>query len=52
VRNIVKMPEVRQRFAADSMLTRDMDSAALTAFLASELERWTQLVIDAGLRGK
>jgi tripartite-type tricarboxylate transporter receptor subunit TctC len=52
VRKIVKMPEVRQRFAADSMLTRDMDSAALTGFLASELERWTQLVIDAGLRGK
>jgi tripartite-type tricarboxylate transporter receptor subunit TctC len=52
VRKIVNTPEVRERFAADSMLTRDMDAAALTAFLASELKRWTQLVTEAGLREK
>ena len=33
------------------MLTRDLDSAALTAFLDSELKRWTALVNEAGLRG-
>jgi len=52
VRKIVKTPEVQQRFAADSMLTRDMDSAALTAFLGNELKRWTELVTEAGLREK
>ena len=30
------------------MLTKDMDSSALTAFLASELKRWTALVEEAG----
>jgi hypothetical protein len=34
------------------MLTRDLDPAALTAFLAGELKRWTALVGDAGLREK
>ena len=29
-----------------------MDSAALTAFLANELKRWTELVTEAGLREK
>ncbi|MEA2907224.1 MAG: hypothetical protein QOI12_4611 [Alphaproteobacteria bacterium] len=52
VRKLVRTPEMQQRFAAESMLTRDLDPAALTAFLASELKRWTALVEDAGLREK
>lgn len=52
VRKFVRRPEMQQRFAADSMLTKDLDSAALTAFLASELKRWTALVEEAGLRAK
>ena len=51
VRRFVKTPEMQQRFATESMLTRDMDAAALTAFLANELKRWTALVEEAGLRG-
>lgn len=52
VRRFIKTPEIQQRFAAESMLTKDMDAAALTAFLANELKRWTALVKEAGLRGK
>jgi tripartite-type tricarboxylate transporter receptor subunit TctC len=52
VRKFVRRPEMQQRFANDSMLTKDMDAAALTAFLAGELKRWTALVEQAGLRAK
>jgi hypothetical protein len=31
------------------MLTKDMDSAALTTFLTGELKRWKALVEEAGL---
>jgi tripartite-type tricarboxylate transporter receptor subunit TctC len=51
VRRFVKTPEIQQRFATESMLTKDMDAAALTMFLANELKRWTELVEEAGLRG-
>jgi tripartite-type tricarboxylate transporter receptor subunit TctC len=49
VRKFVRSPEMQQRFAADSMVTKDLDSAALTGFLAGELKRWTALVEEAGL---
>lgn len=52
VRALVKTPEMQQRFATESMLTKDLDAAALTAFLAAELRRWTALVREAGLQDK
>jgi tripartite-type tricarboxylate transporter receptor subunit TctC len=52
VRRFVNAPETRARFDAESMLTKDMDADALTAFLANELKRWTALVEEAGLREK
>jgi tripartite-type tricarboxylate transporter receptor subunit TctC len=52
VRAFIKTPEMQQHFAAESMLTKDMDSAALTKFLASELQRWKALVQEAGLTEK
>ena len=52
VRKFVSTPEMQQRFATESMLTKDMDAAALTRFLAEELKRWTALVEEAGLREK
>jgi len=52
VRNLVRMPGMQQRFAAESMLTKDLDAAALTAFLAEEVRRWGALVAEAGLREK
>ena len=52
VRKFVATPAMRERFATESMLTRDLDAAALTAFLANELNRWTALVTEAGLQEK
>jgi tripartite-type tricarboxylate transporter receptor subunit TctC len=49
VRAFIKTPEMQQHFAAESMLTKDMDSAALTTFLTGELKRWKALVEEAGL---
>jgi tripartite-type tricarboxylate transporter receptor subunit TctC len=52
IRRFVATPEMQQHFAQESMLTKDLGPAALTAFLAAELKRWTALAEDAGLRGK
>jgi tripartite-type tricarboxylate transporter receptor subunit TctC len=52
IRRIVGTPQMRAHFEAESMLTRDMDAAALTAFLTNELRRWTAMVEQAGLREK
>jgi len=52
VQDFVASPEMQARFAAESMLTRQMDSATLTAFLTGELRRWTALVEEAGLKEK
>ena len=52
VRAFINTPEMQQHFAAESMLTKDMDSAALTKFLANELQRWKALVQEAGLTEK
>jgi len=52
VRRFIATPQMQQHFAQESMLTKDLDPAALTAFLAGELKRWTALVDEAGLRGK
>ena len=50
VRRIVNSPQMQQHFRNESMLTRDMSSSELTAFLTQELRRWTTLVEQAGLR--
>jgi len=52
VQDFVGSPEMQARFAAESMVTKQMDSAALTAFLTGELRRWTALVEEAGLKEK
>lgn len=52
IRKFVNTPEMQKHFATESMLTNDMDAAALTAFLARALKRWTALVEEAGLREK
>jgi tripartite-type tricarboxylate transporter receptor subunit TctC len=52
VRAFIRTPEMQQRFAAESMLTKDMDSAGLTKFLANELQRWKELLQEAGLTEK
>jgi tripartite-type tricarboxylate transporter receptor subunit TctC len=52
VQDYVGSAEMQAKFAAESMVTKQMDSAALTAFLTGELRRWTALVDEAGLREK
>jgi tripartite-type tricarboxylate transporter receptor subunit TctC len=52
VRTFISTPAMQQHFAAESMLTKDMDSATLTKFLATELQRWKALVQEAGLTEK
>jgi tripartite-type tricarboxylate transporter receptor subunit TctC len=49
VRAFINTPQMQQHFAAESMLTKDMDSTTLTKFLANELQRWQTLVQEAGL---
>jgi tripartite-type tricarboxylate transporter receptor subunit TctC len=50
VRRIVQRPEIRRRFASDSLLTMDLDAAALTALIAKEVATWGPLAKDIGLR--
>jgi tripartite-type tricarboxylate transporter receptor subunit TctC len=50
VRRIVKLPDVRQRFEDDALVTMDVDSAALTALIGHEVATWGRLAKDAGLR--
>jgi tripartite-type tricarboxylate transporter receptor subunit TctC len=52
VNRLVKTPDMQQRFAAESMLTKPMAPEELTAFLARELARWSALIQEADLREK
>ena len=46
----MKLPEVRQRFENDALVTMDVDAAALTALIAKEVATWGPLAKDIGLR--
>jgi tripartite-type tricarboxylate transporter receptor subunit TctC len=50
VRRIVKLPQVRQRFENDALVTMDVDAATLTAVIAKEAATWGALAKDTGLR--
>ena len=50
VRRIVKLPEVRQRFENDALVTMDVDAATLTTVIAKEVATWGPLAKDIGLR--
>jgi tripartite-type tricarboxylate transporter receptor subunit TctC len=50
VRRIVKLPEIRHRFESDSLLTADVDPAALTALIAKQVATWGPLAKEIGLR--
>jgi tripartite-type tricarboxylate transporter receptor subunit TctC len=43
VRDILKLPDVRRRLESDGVEPNDLDSAAFTAFVRAEIERWTPL---------
>ena len=50
VRRIVKLPQVRQRFENDALVTMDVDAATLTSLIAKEVATWGPLAKDLGLR--
>ena len=47
---IVKLPQVRQRFENDALVTMDVDAATLTSLIAKEVATWGPLAKDLGLR--
>jgi tripartite-type tricarboxylate transporter receptor subunit TctC len=50
VRRIVKLPQVRQRFDNDALVTMDVDAPALTSVIAKEVATWGPLAKEIGLR--
>jgi tripartite-type tricarboxylate transporter receptor subunit TctC len=50
VRRSLQAPELKQRFERDLLLSMDADPAALTAFIAGELKRWTAFFQESGLK--
>jgi tripartite-type tricarboxylate transporter receptor subunit TctC len=50
VRRIVKLPQIKQRFDNDALVTMDVDAPALTAIIAKEVATWGPLAKDIGLR--
>jgi tripartite-type tricarboxylate transporter receptor subunit TctC len=52
VRRIVRLPETRQRFESDALITMDLAPAALTAVIAREVATWGALAREIGLRVK
>jgi tripartite-type tricarboxylate transporter receptor subunit TctC len=50
VRRSLQAPELKQRFERDLLLSMDADPAALNAFIAGELKRWTAFFQESGLK--
>jgi tripartite-type tricarboxylate transporter receptor subunit TctC len=50
IRRVVKLPDIRRRFESDALVTMDVDSAALTVFIAQEVSTWGSLAKEIGLR--
>ena len=49
-RRIVKLPEIRKRFDDDSLVTMDVDSAALTKVIGQQVATWGAVGKSIGLR--
>ncbi len=50
VRRSLQTPELKQRFERDLFLSMDTDPAALNAFIAGELKRWTTFFQESGFK--
>ena len=50
VRRILKLPDIRRRFESNALVTMNVDSAALTAFIAQEVTTWGLLAKEISLR--
>lgn len=49
LRRIMQAPQIKAYFERESLLYKDLDMAALNAFLAEEIAIWTPLAKDIGL---
>jgi tripartite-type tricarboxylate transporter receptor subunit TctC len=52
VRRYLATPVAREIFARDALLSMDTDSAALGAFIAAEIKRWTVIYAQLGQAAK
>ena len=50
VRRALQTPDLKQRFERDLFLSMDADPAALNAFIADELKRWTAFFQQSGFK--
>jgi tripartite-type tricarboxylate transporter receptor subunit TctC len=50
VRKAMQAPDVRERFAAESIEPNDLDPAQVTEFVRSEIKRWQPVVKAAGVK--
>jgi tripartite-type tricarboxylate transporter receptor subunit TctC len=50
VRRIVRLPQTRQRFDNDALVTMDLDPPALAAVIAREVATWGALAREIGLQ--
>jgi tripartite-type tricarboxylate transporter receptor subunit TctC len=50
VRRIVKSPKTQSYIAQMALMTRDLDQAAVTAFVREEVSYWSPLAKEVGLR--
>jgi len=49
---ILKMPAIRERFAAEGVETGGMPSAQLAAVIKSEIPKWAKVIRDAGIKAE
>jgi tripartite-type tricarboxylate transporter receptor subunit TctC len=50
LRRIMQAPQIKAYFEREALLYKDLDMAALNAFLADEIATWTPLANDIGLK--
>jgi tripartite-type tricarboxylate transporter receptor subunit TctC len=50
VRKAMQAPDVRERFAAESIEPNDLDPAQVTEFVRGEIRRWQPVVKAAGVK--
>jgi len=52
MQTILKMPAIRERFAAEGVETGGMPSAQLAAVIKSEIPKWAKVIRDAGIKAE
>jgi tripartite-type tricarboxylate transporter receptor subunit TctC len=50
LRRFIALPETKQLFEKNALLSMDADSPALTKYIAEEVKRWTAFVEEKGLK--